>query len=129
MRSKPLLSKSALLKTRKAVDDALPMHIADLGSGELVSHCDRCGRYLHLYPGPTGLDPCTRLVNLLERLVCTAQRNGGACGGLPRRLVLMRDERRWVLDDSGDWVEDRSVFWEHSDFEARAARNGRQAAF
>ena len=129
MRSKPLLSKSALLKTRKAVDDALPMRIADLGGCELVSHCDRCGRHLRLYPGPTGLDSRTRLVNLLDRLACVSQRKGGACGGLPRRLVLVRDERQWVLDDSGDWVEDQSVFWEHGDFEARAARNGRQVAF
>lgn len=129
MRSKLLLSKSALLKTRKTVDDVLPMRIADLGSDELVSHCDRCGRHLHLYPGPTDLDPRTRLVNLLKRLVCAAQRNGGVCGGLPRRLVLVRDERRWHLEASGDWVEDESVFWEHSDFEAAPRATARQAPF
>jgi len=129
MRSKPLLSKSALLKTRRAVDDALPMRIADLGVCELVSHCDRCGRHFRLYPGPTGLDPRTSLVNLLERLVCGAQRQGGACGGLPRRLVLVRDEQQWHLDASGDWIEDESVFWEHSDFAARAEGSGRQVAF
>jgi hypothetical protein len=129
MRSKPLLSKSAQLKTRKAVDAALPMRIADLGDGELTAHCDRCGRHLRLYPGPSGLDPRTGLVNLLERLVCGAQRQGGACGGLPRRLILLRDELQWVLDQSGDWVEDESAFWELSDFEARAARSRRQAAF
>jgi hypothetical protein len=125
MRSKPLLSKSASLKTRKAVNDILPMRIADLDGCELASHCDRCGRHLQLYPGPTGLDPRTRLANLLEQLACGAQRKGRACGGQPRRLVLIRNERQWVLDASGDWVEDESVFWEHSDFEALAQRSGR----
>jgi hypothetical protein len=129
MRSKPLLSKSAQLKTRKAVDDVLPMRIADLGDCELTAHCDRCGRHLRLYPGPSVLDSRTGLVSLLERLVCGAQRQGGACGGLPRRLILLRDERHWVLDESGGWVEDESVFWEPSDFEARAAHSSRQGAF
>ncbi len=129
MRSKPLLSKSAKLTIRKAVSDALPMRIADLGGDELVSHCDRCGRHLRLFPGPTGLALRTPLINLLERLVCGAQRKGGACGGLPRRLVLVRDERQWILDSSGDWIEDQSVFWEHSDFEARISRNGHQSTF
>jgi hypothetical protein len=66
------------------------------------------------------------LVTLLERQVCGARRQGRACGGLPRRLVLVRDERRWMLEASGAWTEDDSVFWEHSDF---AARSARQAAF
>ena len=129
MRSKALLSKSDQLKTRTAVDDALPLRIADLGTCELVSHCDRCGRHLRLYPGPTGLDPRTGLVNLSQRLVCGAQRQGAACGGLPRRLVLERDERRWVLEAAGDWIEDAFAFWEHGDFEARTERSGRAAAF
>jgi len=128
MRSKPLLSKSAQLKT-KAVGDALPMRIADLGARELVSHCDRCGRHLRLYPGHADFDSRTRLVSLLDRLVCGARRDGRACGGLPRRLVLVRDERQWMLEASGDWVEDESLFWEHGDFELRAEQGGRAAAF
>jgi hypothetical protein len=127
MRSKPLLSKSSLLKTRHAVSGALPVCIADLDGSELIAHCDCCGRQLRLYPGPTGLDPRTRLVSLLDRLVCGARRNGRACGGLPRRLMLVLDERQWVLEASGEWIEDDSVFWEHSDFEAHAT--GSRAAF
>ncbi|MDQ7246624.1 hypothetical protein [Dongia sedimenti] len=127
MRSKPLLSKAAQLKTRKAVH-TLPMRIADLDGCELVSHCDRCGRHLRLYPGHADFDSRTRLVSLLDRLACSAQRNGRACGGLPRRLMLVRDERRWLLDAAGEWVEDQSLFWEPGDFEARAERS-RQAAF
>lgn len=125
MRSKPLLSKSALLKTRKALD-ALPMRIADLDGCELVAHCDRCGRHLRLYPGHADFDSRTALVSLLDRLACSARRSGQACGGLPRRLVLVRDERQWLLDASGEWVEDDSLFWEPSDFEARTA-SGRHA--
>jgi hypothetical protein len=127
MRSKPLLSKSARLKTRQAAD-TLPVHIADLDGCELVSHCDRCGRHFRLYPGHADFDSRTRLVSLLNRLSCSARRDGSACGGLPRRLMLVRDDRQWLLDASGEWVEDESVFWENSDFEARAER-GRQAAF
>ena len=33
------------------------------------------------------------------------------------------DERRWLLDASGLWVEDESVFWEQADFDARLAGN------
>ena len=119
MRSKPLLSKSVQLKTR-IIGDALPMRLADLDGSALVSHCDRCGRHLQLYPGHADFDSRTRLVSLLDRLVCGARRGGRACGGLPRRLVLVRDERQWALDASGDWAEDESLFWEHGDFEARA---------
>jgi hypothetical protein len=129
MRSKPLLSKSARLKTRPAVEDALPMRIGDLGSYGLVSHCDRCGRHLQLYPGHADLGAGKRLGTLLTHLVCRAQRQGSVCGGLPRRLVLVREERRWVLDASGDWIEDESVFWEQSDFEALAQRHNSQAQF
>jgi hypothetical protein len=124
MRSKSLLSKSAQLKT-KAVGDALPTRIADLDACELVSHCDRCGRHFRLYPGHADFDSRTRLISLLDRLVCGAR----ACGGLPRRLVLVRDERQWMLEASGDWVEDESLFWEHGDFEVRAEQGGRAAAF
>jgi hypothetical protein len=124
-----LLSKSSLLKTRRAVADGLPMRIADLDGSELAAHCDGCGRHLRLYPGHADFDSRTRLVSLLERLVCGARHKGGTCGGLPRRLVLLRDERRWTLDASGDWVEDHALFWEQSDFEARAERGRRQAAF
>jgi len=126
MRSKALLSKSAQLKTRNAVE-ALPLLIADLGDGELVAHCDCCGRHFQLYPGHADFDAKTRLVSLLDRLVCGARRNGDACGGLPRRLILTRDERSWVLDSSGQWIEDHAQFWEHSDFEA--LQGGRQATF
>lgn len=128
MRSKALLSKSALLKTT-AVGNALPLRIADLDVCELISHCDRCGRHLRLYPGHADFDSRTRLVSLLERLVCGARHNGLACGGLPRRLMLVRDERQWTLDASGDWVEDESLFWEAGDFGARAEQGrGRAAA-
>jgi hypothetical protein len=109
------------------VDDSLPMRISDLHGCELISHCDCCGRHLRLYPGPAGFDSSTRLDSLLERLVCGARRNGRACTGLPRRLVLVRDDRQWMLEASGDWVEDESVFWEHSDFAARAERGNRQS--
>jgi hypothetical protein len=128
MRSKPLLSKSALLKT-KAVGRPLPVRVADLDGCELLAHCDRCGRHLRLYPGHADLDARTRLVSLLERLACSARRGGQACGGLPRRLMLVRDERQWALDASGDWVEDDGLFWEPGDFEARAERGNRPAAF
>jgi len=121
MRSKALLSKSAQLKT-KAVGDPLPLRIADLDGSALTSHCDCCGRHLQLYPGPGDFDSRTKLVSLLERRVCGARLNGRACGGLPRRLVLVRDERQWVLEASGEWREDDSLFWEASDFEARTAQ-------
>ena len=128
MRSKPLLSKSALLKTRKSVEPALPMRISDLAGCELVSHCACCGRHFQLYPGPVDLDPSTRLVSLLDDLSCGARRNGRTCGGKPRQLALVRDERRWVLDASGAWLEDESVFWEHSDFDAITAADNLRAA-
>jgi hypothetical protein len=129
MVSKALLSKTALLKTRNAVGAGLPMRIADLDGSELVAHCDRCGRHLRLYPGHAGFDTRMHLVSLLDRLVCGARRNGQACGGLPRRLMLVRDERHWALEASGAWIEDESHFWEQADFEALAERGTRQAAF
>ena len=129
MRSKALLSKSSLLKTRNAVGDTLPTHVADLDGCELVCHCDRCGRHFRLYPGHADFGARTRLVSLLDRLACVARRNGSACKGLPRRLVLVRDERQWHLDASGDWIEDDSAFWERSDFDSRAESGASPAAF
>ena len=127
MRSKPLLSKSSLLKTRKRVDQNLPMRIADLDGCELIAQCDGCGRHLRLYPGHADFDSRLHLVGLLDRLVCTARHHGRACGGLPRRLMLVRDERQWILEASGEWIEDESVFWEQADFEALAGRRNRPA--
>jgi len=131
MRSKALLSKSARLKTRRGADthrvDTLPMRVADLGAGELVAHCDCCGRHFQLYPGHADFDAKTRLVSLLDRLACGARRNGDTCGGLPRRLILRRDDRSWVLDSSGTWIEEHSQFWERGDFEALQGRS--QAVF
>jgi hypothetical protein len=127
MRSKALLSKSALLKTT-AVGNALPIRIGDLDGCVLVSHCDRCGRHLQLYPGHADFSARTRVASLLERVVCGARRSGRSCGGLPRRLLLVREERQWALDASGGWVEDQSLFWEPSDFEAGAEQGSMQAA-
>jgi hypothetical protein len=118
MPSKALLSKSALLKIRKAAGGPLPIYVADLDGCELVSHCDCCGRHFQLYPGHVAFGPRTRLVRLLTQLSCSARRNGRPCGGHPRRLILVRDERQWVLDSAGEWTEDASVFWEQSDFDA-----------
>ena len=126
MPSKALLSRSAQLK---AFDVALPVRIADLDGCELAAHCDRCGRHFRLYPGHADFDSRTKLASLLDRLVCGARRNGRACGGLPRRLMLLRDERQWLLDAAGEWLEDESQFWEQSDFDAIAARSDRHAAF
>jgi hypothetical protein len=123
MRSKALLAKSTQLK---ALGAGLPIRIADLDGCELACHCEGCGRHFQLYPGHAAFDSRMKLVSLLDRHVCSAQRNGRACGGLPRRLVLMRDAQQWLLDVSGEWVEDDSAFWEPSDFEARAER---RAAF
>jgi hypothetical protein len=120
MRSKALLSKSAQLK---ASGSTLPIRIADLDNCELTSHCDCCGRHFQLYPGPAEFDSRIKLVSLLDRLVCSARLNGRACGGLPRRLVLVRDGHQWVLDASGEWLEDDSAFWESCDFEARAVHH------
>jgi hypothetical protein len=123
MRSKALLAKSVRLK---AFGAGLPTRIADLDGCELVCHCEGCGRHFRLYPGHADFDSRMKLVSLLDRHVCSAQRNARACGGLPRRLVLVRDEQQWLLDASGKWIEDDSAFWEAGDFEARAER---RAAF
>jgi hypothetical protein len=118
MRSKALLSKSAELKTKR-VADSLPLRVADLDGSELTSHCDCCGRHFRLYPGHADFDSRMKLTSLFDRLICGARVNGNACGGLPRRLTLVRDEQCWVMDASGEWREDDSAFWEPHDFEAR----------
>lgn len=128
MRSKALLSKSALLKIRKAAGGPLPIYIADLDGCELVSHCDGCGRHFRLYPGHAAFGPRTRLVSLLTRLSCSARCKGRSCGGHPRRLILVRDERQWVLDSAGEWIEDESLFWEQSDFDAIPERTSHALA-
>jgi hypothetical protein len=119
MRSKALLSKSALLK---AAGGPLPNVVADLDGCELVSHCDCCGRHFRLYPGHAAFGPRTRLVSLLTRLSCSGRHKGQSCGSRPRRLILVRDERQWVLDGAGVWAEDESAFWEESDFDAISER-------
>lgn len=118
MPSQALFSKSMRLKASR---DALPMRIADLDGATLTAHCEGCGRHFQLYPGHAGFDARTKLVSLLDRLACAARRNGRACGGRPRRLMLLRDDRQWALDASGQWVEDDSAFWEPADFESRIA--------
>jgi hypothetical protein len=117
MPSKALLARSAHLK---ALGTRLPTRIGDLDGCELAAHCESCGRQFRLYPGPADFDSRTKLVSLLDRLACRARRNGRACGGLPRRLVLVREERQWLLDASGEWVEDDFACWEQADFDARA---------
>jgi hypothetical protein len=117
-RSKALLAKSTQLK---ALGAGLPTRIADLDGCEISAHCECCGRHFQLYPGHAGFDSRMKLVSLLDRLTCGARRNGRACGGLPRRLMLLRDDQQWQLDASGEWVADDSAFWEPADFEARAA--------
>lgn len=115
-----LLKRTELLAGAATIG-ALPRTIADLGGFELTADCDRCGRHLRLHPGPTELGLRTRLVSLLKQLTCSARRNGSACAGRPRRLILTRDDRRWCLDHSGLWSEDQGAVWEDADFEALAA--------
>jgi hypothetical protein len=118
----PLLSKSAPVKSRRMLESTLPSLVSDLGEGELTAHCDRCGRHLRLHPGPADLNPRARLARLLDTLRCSAQRRGSRCDGLPRRLILIREERQWVLEADGDWAEDTGTYWEQADFEPVAAR-------
>ena len=109
---------------------SLPTTVADLTGFELMSHCDRCGRLHRVYPSPQDLHPRMRLVDLIGTLLCRARRDGRACGGRPRRLVLAYEgstvpgslrhlSPQWTLDASGEWVEEDAVFWEESDFAAR----------
>lgn len=125
MPSRALLSKTALMRNPGAADAALPVSVADLDGFELVVHCDRCGRHHRLHPGIADLAPRARLSSLLQSLLCRAQRAGRLCGGRPRRLILTRDDRRWVLEPKGEWVEDDSAFWEEADFEPIARRRRR----
>jgi len=128
MPSKALYSKSARLKTPR-VASLLPARIADLDGYALSAQCAGCGRHFQLYPGHADFHARLKLVSLLDRLACTGRHKGRTCGGVPRRLVLERDDRLWVLDGSGDWLEDDGAFWEASDFEALAVPRGSQAAF
>lgn len=121
-RSMPLLSKSAPVKSRRVLESPLPLLVSELGDSELIAQCDSCGRHLRLHPGPADLNPRARLTGLLDSLRCNAHRQGRSCGGLPRRLILIRDECQWVLDADGEWVEDFSAYWEHADFDSAAAR-------
>lgn len=118
----PLLAKTAPAKTQRLPDAALPMLISELAEHELHAHCDRCGRQLRLHPGPLALNPRARLSSLIGNLVCTARRGGRSCGGQPRRLELIHDDRRWVLEAGGAWVEDENVYWEAADFAAAEMR-------
>ena len=122
MPSRALLSKTALMRNPSAPDVALPVSVADLDGFELVVHCDRCGRHHRLHPGIADFAPRAKLSSLLQSLLCRATRNGRLCGGRPRRLILSRDDRRWVLEAKGGWVEDDSAFWEDEDFAALAVR-------
>jgi len=118
----PLLAKTAAVKTPRRVVAALPLRIADLADCALVAQCEDCGRHLQLHPGPAAFDPRTKLVSLLDHLICTARRNASTCGGLPRRLTLTRDEQSWVMEEGGAWIADDTAFWEEADFAAIARR-------
>jgi hypothetical protein len=109
---------------------ALPVTVEDLAGFELMSHCDRCGRLHRVYPTPHDLHPRMRLVDLIGTLLCRARRDGRACGGRPRRLVLAYEgstvpgsfhhlSPQWTLDASGEWVEEDGLFWEEADFATR----------
>jgi hypothetical protein len=117
-----LLSKAVPAKVRHLLESPLPLRVSELADCELLAHCDRCGRHLRLHPGPVHLRPQARLADLLDSLRCTARRQDRSCGGLPRRLILIREERQWVLEADGDWTEDTSAYWEEADFEAISAR-------
>jgi len=124
----PLLAKHAPFKAPKGREVALPMLVSELADDELHAHCDRCGRQLRLHPGPHEINPRAKLSSLLASLVCGARRGGRACGGHPRRLILIRAERQWVLEPGGAWVEDDSGYWAAEDFiaEQRGASRGAQ---
>jgi hypothetical protein len=106
---------------------SLPVTVADLAGFELMSHCDRCGRLHRVYPSGQDLHPRMRLVDLIGTLLCRARRDGRACGGRPRRLVLAYEgsaipgsyhhlSPQWTLDAAGEWIEEESAFWEAADF-------------
>ena len=129
-RNLALLEVPAEAEARAFVAVPLPVTVEDLAGYELMSHCDRCGRLHRVYPSARDLRPRMRLVDLIGTLLCRARRDGRACGGRPRRLVLAREGRamegslhhlspQWTLDARGDWVEEDGLFWEESDFAAR----------
>jgi hypothetical protein len=115
------------LETRAPMAISLPVTVADLAGFELMSHCDRCGRLHRVYPSGQDLHPRMRLVDLIGTLLCRARRDGRACGGRPRRLVLAYEgsaipgsyhhlSPQWTLDAAGEWIEEESAFWEAADF-------------
>jgi hypothetical protein len=105
----------------------LPRTVEDLSGFELMSQCDRCGRMHRVHPSGQDLHPRMRLVDLIGVLLCRARREGRACAGRPRRLILSYEGHnvtdgyrylgpQWTLDVTGAWVEEDSAFWEESDF-------------
>jgi hypothetical protein len=115
------------VETRAPMAISLPVTVADLAGFELMSHCDRCGRLHRVYPSGQDLHPRMRLVDLIGTLLCRARRDGRACGGRPRRLVLAYEgsaipgsyhhlSPQWTLDAAGEWIEEESAFWEAADF-------------
>jgi hypothetical protein len=125
-----IATRSGPAEVQALLADILPKTVEDLAGFELMSHCDRCGRMHRVYPGPHDLHPRMRLVDLIGAVLCRARRDGRACGGRPRRLVLAREGRtvagsyhhlgdQWTLDATGSWIEDESLFWEEADFAAR----------
>jgi len=117
-------------RTPDLAGERLPVTISDLDGFELTAHCDRCGRFHRVYPGPQDLHPRMRLVDLIGTLLCRARRDGRLCGGRPRRLLLSREgsavagsyhhlSPQWTLEASGAWVEDEALFWQDSDFARR----------
>jgi len=126
-RNLALLEMPGRVETPAPIAVLLPVTVEDLAGFELMSHCDRCGRLHQVYPGPRDLRPRMRLVDLIGTLLCRARHDGRACGGRPRRLVLATEgstipgsfhhlSPQWTLDQTGEWVEEDSAFWEESDF-------------
>ena len=129
-RNLALLETPAVTDVRALVAVPLPVTVEDLAGYELMSHCDRCGRLHRVYPSARDLRPRMRLVDLIGTLLCRARRDGRACGGRPRRLVLAREGRalegsfhhlspQWTLDPAGEWIEEDFALWEAGDFAVR----------
>jgi hypothetical protein len=126
-RNLALIETAEPVETQAPIPVSLPVTVEDLAGFELMSHCDRCGRMHRVYPSPQDLHPRMRLVDLIGILLCRVRRDGRACGGRPRRLVLSYEgsatdgslhhlSPHWTLDATGEWIEDDSLFWEESDF-------------
>jgi hypothetical protein len=126
-RNLALLETSEAIEARMPPAVPLPVTVEDLAGFELMSQCDRCGRLHRVYPGPQDLHPRMRLVDLIGTLLCRARRDGRACGGRPRRLVLSREgssvpgslyhlAEQWTLDARGEWAPDDSLYWDEGDF-------------